>query len=128
MTDRQQAGIARLEDTLRTKRGITGPLPNRGNNASGFLFTEVKGITVTIGPMGGYGVPAVRTYPGTGKAGETALDAAVYADEFWANQQKQGIFETGHDGPLVDPDGTCRNGSCPCQRENDVQHRRRNRC
>lgn len=126
MSRQQEASIARLQDALRIKRGITMPLRNCGSNASGFLFTEVNGVTVTIGPRGGYGVPAIRRYPETGKPGETALDAAVYADEFWEKQQKQGNFETGHDGPLVHPDGTCRSSTCPCQREKDDQRMRRN--
>jgi hypothetical protein len=71
----------RLQQDLRTSRQIVTPLAVKGESEDGkYFFSEVEGVTVIIGPGGGYQIPAVRTYPETGKPGETALDAAVYAE------------------------------------------------
>lgn len=96
------------------------------DEADRYVFAEVNGVTVTIGPKGRYDIPSVCAFPETGKPGETALDAAVYADEWWA--QKGGARGvTGHDDSVISSDWKCRSKSCPCQTEPYDKRKRRSR-
>ena len=70
MNNKQLDALKRLEDQLRERRDLASRLPNRGESKEQYLFTEVQGVTVIIGPRGGYQLPAVRRYPETSKPGE----------------------------------------------------------
>jgi len=113
MNDKQKAANEILQDQLRTRRGITKPLPERGESKEGYFFTEVERVTVCIGPRGGYILPGVRSY---GKA----LDAAVYADDEF-KKNIDGSHESGHEGKIVGLDWQCDSARCACKRENYTQ-------
>jgi hypothetical protein len=117
MNNKQLDALKRLEDQLRERRDLASRLPNRGESKEQYLFTEVQGVTVIIGPRGGYQLPAVRRYPETSKPGEKALDAAVYADEFWKQQNDCLDCDTGHYGPIVDTEWQCGIRNCPCHQQ-----------
>jgi hypothetical protein len=68
-----------LQDELKKRRGITKPLPDRGESVEGYFFTEVEQVTVIIGVRGRYALPAVRTYA-------NPLYAAVEANRTWKRQ------------------------------------------
>jgi hypothetical protein len=72
MNPRQQAAMTALQNALLNQRNINTPLPNIGTSTQGYVFTEVQGVTVCIGPDGGYILPAVRSY-------QNSLQAAVNA-------------------------------------------------
>jgi hypothetical protein len=121
MNAKQSEAKKRLQQELRTKRQIVTALSDKGESEDGkYFFTEVEGVTVIIGPGGGYQIPAVRTYSETGRPGETALDAAVYADDFFRRQGKRGDYDTGHVGSIVGTDWRCNAPSCPCNKESDI--------
>jgi len=113
MNDKQKTAKEVLQNDLRKRRGITTPLPDRGESKEGYSFTEVERVTVCIGPRGGYILPAVRSY---GKA----LDAAVYADDEF-KKNLDGPRESGHDGKIVGTDWQCDSTRCDCKRENYQQ-------
>ncbi|MBZ5612541.1 MAG: hypothetical protein LAO23_00930 [Acidobacteriia bacterium] len=124
VNNRQKAALNRLQNELSMKHGIVQELPIRGED-DGFVFTEVDGVTVVIGPGGGFQLPAVRTYPGTGKPGEKAIDAALDPNYFFRKQSKDAIFKTGHLGPTIGVNWTCGIESCPCNHESiDVRKKR----
>lgn len=114
MTERQKIALSHLQDKLRKERNIKTPLSQSEHN--GFVFTEVGGVTVTIGSNGGVAVPAVRTYR------EHPLDAAAMADILFRKQHERdednparaSAFETGHLSPRVDFNGWCENRACRC--------------
>lgn len=121
MKTRQQTAFENLQRELHTKRGITAPLQVTGE-PDDYVFTAVNGVTVIIGPNGGYIVPAVRSYL-------KSSDGAVYADEYWAKQDNHPAtashFITGHLGPVVGRDFKCVEVMCPCQSESDDSRRKR---
>ena len=117
MNTSQTEARKQLQEELRARRGIMKSLPNRGESKEGYSFTEVEGVSVIIGLRGAYQLPAVRTYPETSRPGETALDAAVDADEHWKRQVKRQNYETGHFGPIVDAKWKCKDSECPCRQE-----------
>jgi hypothetical protein len=117
---KQQEARELLQLELRARRGIVNPLPDKGESEGGkYFFTDVQGVTVIIGLGGGYQIPAVRSYPETGKPGETALDAAVCADEHFKKQEKSDC-STGHFGPVVNTEWSCNDVSCHCNKESDI--------
>jgi hypothetical protein len=121
MNAKQSEAKKRLQQELRTRRQILTPLTDKGESENGkYCFTEVQGVTVIIGPGGGYQIPSVRTYPETGRPGETALDAAVYADDFFRKQEKRGSYDTGHVGSIVGTDWRCNASICHCNKESDI--------
>ena len=77
MNDKQKAAKQVLQNELRTRRGITKPLPDKGESKEGYSFTEVERVTVCIGPRGGYILPAVRSY---GKALDDVADSFMRLD------------------------------------------------
>jgi hypothetical protein len=93
--------------------------------AEGCVFTRVDGVTVLIGPNGGYKIPAVRSYPETGNLGESALDAALDPSFFFLRQSKDPNFKTGHFTAIVGTDWKCEDMSCPCNGEHKDDRRRR---
>jgi hypothetical protein len=112
MNDSQELARATLQEQLKKRRNITKPLPGRGESR-GYFFTEVEGVTVIIGPRGGFILPAVRTY--AAKPGETPLDAAVYADDEFKKNLRG---ETGHAGAIISSkDWSCGSADCQCARE-----------
>jgi len=112
MNSSQEHAKATLQAQLRKRRNITKLLPDRGESR-GYFFTEVEGVTVIIGPRGGYILPAVRTY--AAKPGETALDAGVYADDEFKKNLRG---DTGHTGAIISSkDWSCGSADCPCARE-----------
>jgi hypothetical protein len=118
---KQQAAREQLQQELLTRRQIATLLPNSGESEGGkFSFTEVEGVTVIIGEKGGYQIPSVRRYPETGKPGETALDAAVYADRHFREQEKRADLGTGHLGSIVDTEWRCNDSNCPCQKQSPI--------
>ncbi len=122
MNAKQSEAKRRLQEALRTRRQIMTQLTDKGESEDGkYLFTEVEGVTIIIGSGGGYQIPAVRTYPETGKPGETALDAAVFADDYFRRQDKRRDCDTGHLGSVVATDWKCNAPSCPCQQESDIR-------
>jgi hypothetical protein len=114
MTQEQMSKIALLRDKLRRERNIKKTLPVSEHN--GVVFTEVEGVTVTIGSGGGIDIPAVRTYR------ENPLDAATIADILFRKQQERDeddptratSLETGHLSPRVNVAGRCENKACRC--------------
>jgi hypothetical protein len=118
MNSGQEHAKARLQEQLRKRRKCHEPLPDRGESR-GYFFTEVEQVTVIIGPDGGYILPSVRTY--AAEKGETALDAAVYADaEFKKNLR--GRFKTGHSNGIINSvDWSCGSRDCPCADESFEQ-------
>ena len=60
MTDEQTKIMTLLQRKLLRKRNIKTSLPVSEHN--GLVFTEVEGVTVTIGSNGGIDIPAVRTF------------------------------------------------------------------
>jgi hypothetical protein len=113
--DRQKRAIGILQEELGKRRGIAKPLLEKGKSEEGYLFTEVEGVTVIVGRMGGYQLPAVRSY--ARKKGETPLDAAVYADDEFKKQIADEKYTTGHFSPNVGTDWYCGSSACTCRRE-----------
>lgn len=115
MTDKQREAIRLLQDKLRQERNIKTMLPVSEHNDC--VFTEVEGVTVTIGRDGGFEIPAVRTYR------EHPLDAAAIADILFRKQRERydddparaGAFKTGHLSPRVNFAGRCENKACRCR-------------
>jgi hypothetical protein len=119
MNNKQQNGKAKLQDELKNKRGITQPLPDLGENDKGYFFTEVGGVTVLLGPRGGYLVPSLPSYP-------EPLDAAVNADNKWKAHNPDPSCGTGHCNPVVNIDWFCIGSrNCPCKDESPNQRFRR---
>jgi len=119
MNNKQQNAKAKLQDELKSKRGITKPLPNLGENDKGYFFTEVAGVTVLLGPRGGYLVPSLPSYP-------DPLDAAVNADNKWKAHNPDPSCGTGHCNPVVKIDWFCVGSrNCPCKDESPNQRFRR---
>jgi hypothetical protein len=110
MNSSQERAKQVLQDELKKRRGITKPLPDRGQSEEGYFFTEVEGVTVIIGVRGRYALPAVRTYP-------KPLYAAVRADEVWREQVADPDCVTGHFDPMVSTDWYCGSRKCPCNHE-----------
>jgi len=106
--------IRLLQDKLRRERNITRPLSVSEHD--GVVFTEVEGVTVTIGVGGGIDIPAVRTYR------ESPLDAAAIANTLFRKQHEHdeddparaSAYETGHFSPRVNFAGRCENQACRC--------------
>lgn len=119
MNSKQQNAKAKLQDELKNKRGITQPLPDLGENDKGYFFTEVGGVTVLLGPRGGYLVPSLPSYP-------EPLDAAVHADNKWKAHNPDPSCGTGHCNPVVNIDWFCIGSrNCPCKDESPNQRFRR---
>jgi hypothetical protein len=110
MNPRQQAAMTALQNALLNQLNITTPLPNLGTNVQGYVFTEVQGVTVCIGPDGGYILPAVRSYPPNSL--QAAVDARV---EFQKN--RPGPHQSGHELGIVGIDWRCGGQNCGCQNE-----------
>ncbi len=117
MNPRQQAAMAALQNELLNQRNISTPLPNLGTSTQGYVFTEVQGVTVCIGPDGGYILPAVRSYQNSLQA---AVDAAV---EFQKN--RPGPHKSGHELGIVGIDWSCGGQNCACQNETPDERFRR---
>jgi hypothetical protein len=81
MNEKQKAALSLLQDKLRKERNIKTTLPQ--SEHKGFVFTEVGGVTVTIGNKGGIEIPAVRTYR------QHPLVAAVMADTLFRKQHER---------------------------------------
>ncbi len=111
MNPRQQAAVTALQNALLSQRGINTPLPNRGTSAQGYVFTEVQGVTLCIGPGGGYILPAVRSYPPNSL--QAAVDAAV---EFQKNKPG-GPYKSGHRLGIVGINWSCGDPNCDCANE-----------
>jgi hypothetical protein len=104
---------------------IGHPLASYAEN-SDCVFTEVDGVTVTVGVEGAYGVPSVRTYDG---GIQTAADArslwTKQANRDALNSSKAAGYITGHLNPIVNADWRCSGDhECPCNFENDFARRR----
>lgn len=138
LTGQQREKISLLQNELRVKRGSVREL-RIVDEADGYVFAEVEGVTVLIessggrGLWGGYKLPAVRTYRQTGVRPNTALDAAIDASDHWNRQNRWDIAnlsrakerKTGHLGPLIDSDWNCNNNDCPCKGENKERRKER---
>jgi hypothetical protein len=124
MNHRQKIEKEKIEGELRARRGITTPLPDKGESKEGFWFTEVGGVTVIIGRMGGIKLPAVRSYP-------DPLHAAVYADDEFKKQDTHpstaSHYDSGHLSPIVNTDWQCEGKVCPCKSEPYAQRLKRSR-
>jgi hypothetical protein len=121
MNPRQQAAMTALQIELMNQRNINTPLPDRGMSRQ-CAFTEVQGVTVCIGPDGGYILPAVRSWDPS----LTALQAAVYADvRFQKNKPGGGPYKSGHQLGIVGLDWSCGGPTCECRDETDDQRFRR---
>lgn len=119
MNPKQQAAMSALQIALLRQRNITALLPNLGTSAQGYVFTEVQGVTVCIGPDGGYILPAVRSYPPNSL--QAAVDAAV---EFQKNKPG-GPFKSGHELGIVGIDWSCGGPNCACANETPDERFRR---
>jgi hypothetical protein len=117
MTDKQITRMALLQDKLRQERNIKKLLPVSEHN--GLVFTQVEGVTLTIGSNGGIDIPAVRTYR------ENPLKAASIADIPFRKQHERdednparaSAYETSHLSPRVNSAGRCENKACRCNSE-----------
>jgi len=131
MTPYQQGRLEQLQNELLSLRGIATRLRVVGED-SGYVFTEVEGITVVLikraspKPFGGYILPAVMTYKETGQRPQTSLDAAVWADELFEKQSAAAVRQKGHWGPIVTASWRCAIEDCPCQRQGIPALARRN--
>jgi len=122
MNDTQERAFRELQSERR-RRGARAEIVERGER-DGYAFIEVDGVTVLIGPKGGFLVPAVRSYPGTGKPGERAVDAAADPGFFFNKQAKDRHLRTGHFHPIVNTDWRCESTACPCRDEKDESLRK----
>ena len=128
----------RKREQLREKLGSRTTLPSLGMSDCGYDFTEVDGVTVVItkssrnaDDRGGYKVPALRGYKET--VTPSNLDAAVGARELFDKQRQRDNndierakkHKRGHLGPRVKPNWFCNDEDCPCQRETDINERRK---
>ena len=113
MNEKQQDTFQRLQDGL-SRRGSIQRLSVLEIKDE-FLFTEVDGVTVLIGPKGGFKIPAVRSYPETGGPGEHAIDAALDPNFFFKKQSQDASCATGHFHPIVGSNWKCNGAACPCQ-------------
>jgi hypothetical protein len=113
MNPKQQTAITNLQNELLNQRGVNTPLPDLGASNEGYEFTEVQGVTVCIGPDGGYILPAVRSY-------KNSLQAAVDADNAF-KKNRAGSHKSGHDVGIVGTDWRCGSPSCDCQNETPDQ-------
>lgn len=113
-------------EKLRLLLSENGPnqLSDSGEN-DGFVFTELDGVTVIIGPVGTYIVPAVRSY-------DEGIETAENAANLWRKQARRDSrdpikargFKTGHLNSLIDTAWKCTGKTaCPCASE-DVRTRR----
>jgi hypothetical protein len=131
MTAYQQQKLDQLRGELLSLRGITQPLQIFGED-NGYVFTRVNGVTVVIikrsspKPYGGYILPAVMTYKETGERPNTSLDAAVWAEDRFADQSRVAVRQKGHMGPVVNLNWRCNNDICPCQSDDTAALARRN--
>lgn len=113
----QQQALAWLESHLFLDRNISAQLPIRGE-AYGYVFTEVAGVTVLVGPRGNFKVPAVRTY-------QDDVEAAMNASKLWRKQKERDdadptrarLYKTGHLRPIIGTNLKCENSHCPCASE-----------
>jgi hypothetical protein len=120
MNERQIAA----KDRLQKKLGVE--LRIECTDEAEYLFTVVQGVTVIVGPAGGYILPAVRTY-------SEGLETAVNASEFWeiqkrrddADLEKARGYETGHLSPIVNVEWECGNPDCGCHSQNPAKRRQR---
>jgi hypothetical protein len=119
MNKRQMEAKRELEDRIKQEL----PVVVESND---HVFTRVQRVTVTIGLMGAYGLPAVRTYV-------EGLETAVNAWPLW-NQQKErddadplraSARRTGHLSPIVDASWRCGYEGCPCKYESLVIRKER---
>jgi hypothetical protein len=133
MTNQQQERAGQLEIELRN-RGKSVSLVWQESTSSvsrGFIFSELRGVTITCSPSGLLNIPAVRSYHPPKYP--TPVIAAACADELWAKQSardeanpKMAItFRTGHLGPLVNFDLKCQAKACDCASETDEQRQKR---
>jgi hypothetical protein len=123
MNNQQRKAFELLQREL-LKRGSTQELPDMGK-ADEYVVTKVDEVTVLIGTHGGFILPAVRTYPETGKVGEKAIDAALDPSSFFERQSQVKSFKTGHFLPIINHDWTCGSNSCPCQNEDEATRKHR---
>ena len=133
MTSQQQERIRQLEIELKN-RGKAGGLVWRRSSGSvsrDFIFSELRGVTVTCSPNGLLNIPAVRSYHPPKYP--TPVVAAACADELWAKQnardvanpEKARTYRTGHLGPLVNFELKCRARECDCISETDEERQKR---
>ena len=80
MTEKQKTALSLLQSKLRKERNIKTLPPQSERN--GVVFTEVEGVTVTIGGNGGIEIPSVRTYR------EHPLHATDIADILFRRQHE----------------------------------------
>jgi hypothetical protein len=117
-------------------QGTPEMLPNMGRH-DGYLFTEVQHVTVVIGDiarnhyqMGGFKVPALRTYPEVGDP--TNLQAAARAGEYFSRQlaRDERNIELarqrthGHIGAIIDFEWHCNDCRCPCHHQDNIEDRK----
>ena|SRR5271166_2711589 len=126
MNGAQKKAVEELRAELGSRRKTTEGLPIKGEG-DGFVFTEVDGVTVTVGEDGGYHVPAVRTYRQSSLG--AALTARELFDRQWERDRKNLLKAigrvTGHLGPIVNVDWCCDDQECFCRSEDIVVRRGR---
>ena len=111
MNKRQMEARRQLQDKVKQELPVVV-------ETNDHVFTRVQGVTVTIGLMGAYGLPAVRTYA-------EGLEAAVNVRPLWNRQKERDDADplrarakrTGHLNPIVDANWRWGNESCPCKSE-----------
>jgi hypothetical protein len=131
MNVRQERAIERLQRGLEARFKTSKELP-KDVESDGHVITVVEGVSVTIGPGGGFNIPAVRTYAnGSDKYADT-FEAVVNADKCWKKQKERlrnREFDLekgkGHSKPIVDAAWGCGSADCPCRSEEPPQRRRR---
>jgi hypothetical protein len=119
MNSIQQGALAELA------RRLGHSVTSRTENGD-CVFVDVEGVTVTIGVLGAYSVPSVRTYAeGLG----TAADARL----LWEKQNRRDSrdlakarnYATGHLNPVVNANWQCSGAvNCLCRDGADLDRRR----
>jgi hypothetical protein len=97
MSDRQKNAVTAFFAKLYEVRGISEPQNAISEEGSLLLIKlPLSGWPIiSVGKLGGYGMPEIRSYPENGRPscyaypGNTALDAALFGDKHLARQQGQ---------------------------------------
>jgi len=116
----QTKKFGELREAVKKRRGLNLSEPERSVDGNYFLTIMAGAVTVSIGPKGGFNIPAVRKYANGSDEYPSVFDAVVYADKCWERQETLQFdlaVGKGHDKPIVGADWKCRSAGCPCSSE-----------
>jgi hypothetical protein len=120
MNNKQATAKAALEEKLGYELLVIA-------ESDGRIFTEVRGVTVIIGPEGAYNIPVLRTY-------DEGLETAANARILWDKQRRRDESDmlkarertSGHLNPIINTDWMC-SGDMACRCQNEPDERRKHR-